>query len=226
MKKVMMVMAIVAALSVLVSMIAISPSVVAQENQSHIRFWDLAIDHFVVNGQSYPFANDFNQAKTIRVKVGQTVNCQFVYTTKTLPVGTITEADAQAWGKGHLEYTYTKGLYFLGNGGPKRREYERHVLPIPKFTSTDVENWKITLGPSGQAKWTTTIPLNWTAASEHVGKTIYLHFDIDSFSTIAETDEYNNGSFNESGCLAKIIVTHFAIKDIPKGTVEKTKKKM
>jgi hypothetical protein len=240
MKKGMLVMTIFVALSFLVSLCAVAPAVAKQATQTtpttkqqgpaqtpvaqqlpKAAFWDLGIDHFIVNGQSFPFVNDFNQAKIINVTVGQAINCQCVYKIKTIPVGTITEADAKAWGAGNLSYKFAIGPFFPGP--PSHQEYHIGQLNLPKFTYADVQNWKAAIGASGRNEWTVTIPHSWTAAQEHVGKTMYLHFDVDSFFNIKETDENNNGSFGATGCLAKIIVTPASLKDMPKQKLEKNK---
>jgi hypothetical protein len=252
MKKIMMVIGIIAALSFLVSMIAVSSSMAVEatkttpasqnpsgttqpaqaaglqgspkgvaQNVIHSTFWDLEIDHYIVNGQSFPFINGPKQVPIIKVKVGQAINCECVYKIKTIPVGTITEADAKAWGSGNLSYTFTIGPYFSDT--PSHKEYHIGQLNLPKFTYAEVQTWKVAIGASGRKEWTVTIPYSWTAAQEHVGKTIYLHFDIDSSNNIRETDEGNNGSSGGTGSLALIIVTPALPKDVSKQKLEKNK---
>jgi len=200
-----------------------SPKGVAQD-VIHSTFWDLAADHCIVNGQSFPWpwSSGSNHIRIIYVKVGQAINCQCVYKIKTIPVGTITEADANAWGSGNLSYTFTIGPYFLGRP-PSYQEYHIGQLNLPKFTYADVQNWKVAIGVSGRYEWAVTIPHSWTAAAEHVGKDIYLAFDVDSSHNIRETVEGNNGSFSGSSFLAKISVTPFLPKDVSKQKLEKNK---
>lgn len=166
--------------------------------------WDLAVDHFIVAGQSFPFPNDYNQAKVINVTVGQTINCQCFYKVKTIAVGDITKADANFWGAGNLSYKISGGLFFPGP--PSHQEYKTETRTLPKFTSADVQAWKNQIGASGRKEWMETLVYNWTATPQHVGKSVALHFDVDSFMNIKETDEQNNGSFASSGIVAKFIV--------------------
>jgi hypothetical protein len=168
-------------------------------------FWDLAVDRFIVQGQSFAFANDYNQAKIINVKVGDTVNCQCFYKVQTINLGDITSTDAAHWGTGNFTYKIAGGLFFPGP--PSRQEYKIQSRKLPKFTYADVESWKSTLGAGAKKEWNETLVYNWTAKSEHIGKTLYLHFDVDSFFSIKETDEQNNGSFSSSGLVAKFVVT-------------------
>jgi hypothetical protein len=63
------------------------------------------------------------------------------------------------------------------------------------------------MGASAKKEWDEVLIYNWTATSEHVGKALYLHFDVDSFFNIKETDEQNNGSFSSKGVVAKFVVT-------------------
>jgi hypothetical protein len=168
-------------------------------------FWDLAVDHFVVAGQSFPFPNDFNQAKIINVKVGQTISCQCFYKVKTLTSGEITKADASRWGSGNLGYTIAGGLFF--SGPPSHQEYKTEARNLPAFTYADVQLWKSQIGAAGKKEWTESMVYNWTATSEHVGKAVYLHFDVDSFLNINETDEQNNGSYSSKGIVVKFVVS-------------------
>ncbi|OGP56384.1 MAG: hypothetical protein A2Y65_07505 [Deltaproteobacteria bacterium RBG_13_52_11] len=234
MKKGMMVMTIFVALYMLISISAVAPSFAKQATQTtpttkqqpptsqftknnvmvHTKFWDLAVDHFVINGQSFSFPNNYSQAKIINVKVGQTVNCQCFYKLRTITIGSITKADVGSWGSGNT-YKIAGGLYFPGP--PSHQEYKIKARKLPKFTYADVLVWKNQIGVNGNKEWDESLVYNWTAAPEHVGKSMYLHFDVDSFFNIQETDENNNGSFSASGCVAKFIVTQQALtpKDMP-----------
>lgn len=167
-------------------------------------FWDLAVDHFIVNGVQFPFLNDFYQAKVINLKVGQSVNCQCFYKVKTINLGDITQVDATTWGAGN-SYLVAGGLFFPGP--PSRQEYKTENRQAPKFTLADVQSWKNQYGPSGKKEWSETMTYNWTAAQEHVGKVLYLHFSLDSFMKIKETDEQNNGNASSSGVVAKFVVS-------------------
>jgi hypothetical protein len=110
MKKGMMVMAIVAALSFLVSIIAVSASLAglvtqttpekvsakkeppksqALKNIVHTKFWVLDVDHCVVNN-----FNPCNAVNTVK-KGPLTGKCY--YMVKTPPINEITEADVTAW---------------------------------------------------------------------------------------------------------------------------------
>ncbi len=243
MKKGMMVVTIIAALSFLVSMIAAAPLFAVEatntgltpkqvptqkppasqfsKNMVHIKFWDLAVDHFVINGQSFPFPNDYSQAKIINVKVGQTVNCQCFYKLRTPTIGSISEADVGSWGSG-ITYKIAGGLFFPGP--PSHQEYTIIARQTPKFTYADVQSWKNQFGAGGNKEWNeAALVYNWTAAAKHVGKSMYLHFDVDSFFNIKETDENNNGSFSATGCVAKFIVTLFSPKDVPMPKMEKNR---
>jgi len=168
-------------------------------------FWDLKVLRFVVKGETFPFVNDYAQAKIFNVKVGETVGCDCYYTVETIPVGGITTADVNKWGTGNLQYKIAGGLFFPGP--PSHQEYQIVTHNLPKFTKADVETWKTTLGTSNKKVYTNSLKYNWTAKPEHVGKTMYLHFDVDSFFSIKETDEQNNGSFSGNGLVAKFVVT-------------------
>jgi hypothetical protein len=168
-------------------------------------FWDLKVLRFVIKGETFPFANDYYKAKIINIKVGETVGCDCYYTVETIPVGGITTADVNKWGTGKLEYKIAGGLFFPGP--PSHQEYQIVTHNLPKFTKADVETWKTTLGTSNKKVYTNSLKYNWTAKPEHVGKSMYLHFDVDSFFSIKETDEQNNGSFSGNGLVAKFVVT-------------------
>jgi hypothetical protein len=223
MKKKLLAMTILVALSFVVSIISIAPA--TQKIQKSVdfkpkayekakeKFWDLAVDHFVINGQSFPFANDYNQAKIINVKVGQTVNCLCFYKVKTITIGDITAADAAYWGSGNLTYKIAGGLFFPGP--PSHQEYTIKTRQTPKFTSADVQSWKNQYGANGKKEWVESLVYNWTAKPEHVGKTVEFHFDVDSFLNIKETDEQNNGSYGATGIVAKFIVTPVTSIDKP-----------
>ncbi len=176
----------------------------AQAFRPKSEFWDLAVDHFIVNGVQFPFLNDFHQAKVINLQVGQSVHCQCFYKLKTVNLGTITQADVTTWGAGN-SYLIAGGLFFPGP--PSHQEYKTETRQTPKFAFADVQSWKNQYGSSGKKEWSETMTYNWTAAQEHVGKALYLHFSLDSFMKIKETDEQNNGNASSSGVVAKFVVS-------------------
>ena len=242
MKKGMIVMTIVIVLSFLVSLCAVAPAVAAQatktsptskqqaapstqiveQTKAKDKFWDIVVDHFIIKGNSFAFANDYYQAKIINVTVGETVNCQCFYKVKTITIGDITKADASYWGSGN-SYKIAGGLFFPGP--PSQQEYKIETRKLPKFTYADVQLWKNQLGINGKKEWNESLVYSWTAKPEHVGKSMYLHFSVDSFLNIKETDEQNNGNFGSSGLVAKFTVIPYKVspKDIPKETLEKNK---
>jgi len=170
------------------------------------KFWDLEIDHFVINGKSFPFPNDFYKAEKIYVKVGQTVTFKSYYTIKTIPIGDITGADAKYWGSGNFMYLIAGGMFFAGP--PSAQEYKTLTRSLPKFTAEDVQQWKQSMQSTARKTWTSYLVYTWTPQMKHIGKDdIYFHFSVDSFFAIKETDESNNGNFASTGVVAKIIVS-------------------
>ena len=123
MKKGMMAMTIVAALSFLISIGAVSTSFSKQAGQTvpksqqqqsptlqekeHVvqvpknKFWDLEADRMVVKGQVVKKGGGHH---TIYVKVGETVTFHCYYKMKTIPVRDITKADTNFWGSGNRQF--------------------------------------------------------------------------------------------------------------------------
>src|SRR4030042_6633685 len=133
MKKEMVVVTIVTALSFLVSLIADAPvaakAVSKEESKAKsvtpaqvpppapgestvpkAQFWDLALDHCVLKGIS--ISMNPCTSKTVTVKVGQPLAGTCFYKAITLPKANITKADAAYWGWGN--FTYMIG-YFIVN---------------------------------------------------------------------------------------------------------------
>lgn len=236
MKKEMMVMTLVVVIFFIVLMIAVSPSFAENANQTapkppwlptpeiiekaKDKFWDLEVAIIVINGQYFPPPNTIDQAKVINVKVGQKVGCLLGYKIKTIPIGNITQADVLRWGSGK-SYKIEGGLCFPGP--PSHQDYKTETQQTPKFTYADVQAWKNKYGENGIKEWYPSLIYFWKAGPEHVGKTIYLHFSVDSFYDIKETNEDNNG-LHGSGIVAKFIVTPVSPAALPADKLKKNSK--
>ena len=170
-----------------------------------LKLWDLEVKRFVINDYSFLFPNDFNKAVIIHVKAGDTVKCKCIYKIHTVALGNISEADANYWGSGNLSYKIAVGLFFPGP--PSNQQYQFETRNLPKFSYADVQTWKNQMGSGGRETWTESRDYSWTAAAEHVGKSMYLYFSVDSLYAIPETDEMNNGTELSTGCVAKFIVS-------------------
>lgn len=178
------------------------------EAKAKEEFWDLEVDHFVINGKSFPFPNDWSQAEKISVTVGETVTFRSYYTLKTVPIGDITGIDAKYWGSGNFTYRIDGGMFF--SGPYSVQEYKTLTRSLPKFTYEDVQQWKQSMQSNARKTWTSYLVYNWTPQMEHVGKdNIWFHFQLDGgfgAGAIKETDEHNNGNFAGTGTVAKITV--------------------
>jgi hypothetical protein len=198
---------------------AVPPLVVTEAGVPNAVFWDLIVDHFIVAGQSFNFPNDSNLARTINVKVGQTISCQCFYKVKTIKVGDIRHADVKRWGAGNQTYTITGGLFFPNP--QTHQEYKTETKTLPSFTDADVQSWKNQLGTYGRKEWTESLVYIWTVKPEDVGKNIQLYFSLNSFPPyLTETDEGNNGKAGSTGIVAKFNISTFTLEGTP---VEKVK---
>jgi hypothetical protein len=216
MKKGMLVMAIVAALSFLVLVIAVASAVAKQATQTpptskqqpqqgtvqtvlpKSAFWDLEPGSITVKGQVIKKGGGDH---TINVKVGETVTFKCTYRMKTIPVGNITAADAKFWGSGNLPFKNRLEVYQFQVGS--KYYYKDGILP--KFTYEDVKNWHLK-PPVGKA-WNEEVVFQWTSGAEYVGKQyISVIYVLDVNHVITETNEQNNG-INTAGGLLYIVVT-------------------
>jgi len=233
MKKGMMVMTMVVALSFLVSVSAVSPSFAKQATQTapttkqqapaqspeiqkqqfpkdlyvkfKSQFWDLEFDKLIVKGVVIKKGGG---NKTINVKVGENVQFKAYYKVKTLPIGDITEADANYWGSG--KFLYTNYLLIINHDaqGNKNIHLFDTNRSLPKFTWQNVQGWKRGgLKKNDPKTWTELSVFQWTAGAECVGSNVYINcVCVDWYKNIPETNEPNNG-FVDSDLLVTFIVT-------------------
>ncbi len=202
MKKVMVVMTIIAALSFLVSMIAVSPSFAKQATKTlptatqqtpakvavaqmpKAKFWDLELDHCVIKSGANPCTST-----TINLKWGTPFNGTCFYKVKTYyPINDITEADAKAWGKGKSYMI----IAYMGNGPDVSKFFKKEeTRTLPKFTWQDVQQWKNTGQVSAPKIWTERLDFSWHPTKEQIG-TWSFGFSLDVNGDINEYLENNN----------------------------------
>ena len=194
-------------------------------------FWDLKVDRFTINGKSFSFGTDdfLREVPTVNITVGKPVAVKVYYKMKTIPVGNITEGDAQYWGSG------IKFDNFVGITDKTRVPIKRFTKSLPKFTFGDIQNWFIKM--QGCKSWTSYVTFQFTPIKEYVGSNgwLMLHFGLDSKGTINETNEDNNcnhamntlASFNVSPDFGparkKIRIDRIRNKTNPRPTIKKLK---
>lgn len=224
MKKGKMVITIVAALVFLVSVIAVSAAFAARATQTapksqqqpstiqtkqqvmpKNKFWDLEFDRLEVKGFVIKKGGG---NKTINVKVGENVTFKAYYKVKTLPIGDITEADANYWGSG--KFLYTNHLLIVNHdaqGNNYIRLFDTN-RSLPQFTWQNVQGWKRGGGKSNDPKiWTELSVFQWNPGADCVGHNVYINcVCVDWYKNIPETNEPNNG-FVDSDLLVTFIVT-------------------
>jgi hypothetical protein len=186
MKKGMMVVTIVAALSFLFSMIAVSSCMAVKATKTgpapkqvptqktpptspkekvpvkvpvqgaKAQFWDLAVDHCVISGQLLQ-CNPCQGKPTVKVGQPATITCY--YTMKAIQISDITDADAKFWGSGNLKYYV--GIVVYGDGMAKTYKKEE-LRSLPKFTWENVQVWKKNFIGTYRKTWTEHIAMTWT----------------------------------------------------------------
>ncbi len=199
MKKVMMIITIVAALSFLVSMIAVVPSFAPVQTPAtqkpkiltkpkpevyqvpKEKFWALEVDHCVANGVTWNATSS-----KLNVQVWQPVifNCFY-----TVPVKDITEADAAKWGKGN-SYTIRTQINNLNSHAEFKKE---EIRILPPFTWADVQKWKNAGLGSASKEWTISQVSKWTPDSSYLGDANVFYFCVDCANVI---EEYEGGQNN------------------------------
>jgi hypothetical protein len=222
MKKGMMEIAMCVVLSFLVSVIAVSISFAARATQTapksqqqpstvqikdqikaKDKFWDLEFDRLEVKGFVIKKGGG---NKTINVKVGENVQFRAYYKVKTIPIGDITEADANYWGSG--KFLYTNHLLIVNHkvqGNNYIRLFDTNIS-TPKFTRYDVIHWKKILATTARKTWNEESVFQWNPAADCVGHNVYINcVCVDWYKKIPETDEPNNG-FVDSDLLVTFIV--------------------
>ena len=210
MKKGMMAMTIVAALSFLISIGAVSTSFSKQAGQTvpksqqqqsptlqekeHVvqvpknKFWDLEADRMVVKGRVVKKGGGHH---TIYVKVGETVNFYCYYKIKTIPVKDITKADANFWGSGNRQFNIRFRVASTTYSIEPKISFKNRTLP--HFTWEDVEKWLKNTRSSGGRTWTEEVSFLWTPGAEFVETYITAEYNLDYNNVISETHEGNNG---------------------------------
>jgi hypothetical protein len=177
MKKWMMVMTIVAVLSFLVSVIAVTPSGAAEAIKTRPttkqapttkqftgqkqmvqtpkeKFWDLEVDHCDVNNRNIC-------SKGYNLEGPWEVRC--FYKVKTIPIGDITEADANYWGSGK-SYTISASWTTHDKKISLRKE---DSIRTPQFTWEDVLAWKRSAVRKNAPKvWTEKLEFTWHASDD------------------------------------------------------------
>jgi len=151
-------------------------------------FWDLKVDRFTINGKSYSYGTDdfSREIPTVNITVGKPVAVKVYYKMKTIPVGNITEGDAQYWGSG-IKFENVVGITDTALIPAKTI-----TKSLPKFTFGDIQNWHIKM--QGRKSWTSYVAFQFTPIKEYVGSNGWpaLHFSLDSKGHINETNEDNN----------------------------------
>jgi patatin-like phospholipase/acyl hydrolase len=209
MKKVMMAMTIVVAISFFSSVIAVAPSAAKAvskdasnaksktptqfpphtQGESTVpkqQFWDLVVDHCYINGILVPMNPCSNT--TITVKVGQAVVGTCYYKAITLPVADITKADAAYWGSGNLTYVIVSVFSSLKPAITPKKEETKN---LPKFTYAFAKNY--TKGE--RMAWNHYMTFRWVATQELIGQNVFL-FKLDHKDTIKETGPETNYCFS------------------------------
>ena len=194
----MMVMTMFAALSFLVSIIAVSPSFAGQATQTtpttkqqraptqtnllpKSAFWDLEVVQCVLNG--------FDPcSSTINVKKGPlTGKCY--YRVKTPPLNDITEADANARGTGESYAISTDLTNDLTN---KQITVKIELKKLPQFTWEDVKHWKSAGQGNAPKIWTEHMDVDFgIMRQEDMGSTPFW-FGVNIWYEIQEYNEENN----------------------------------
>ncbi|HEX9948615.1 MAG TPA: hypothetical protein VGB29_00545 [Thermodesulfobacteriota bacterium] len=220
MKKGMLVMAIVTALSFLVLVIAVAPAVAKQATQTPPTskqqpqqgtvqtvlpksvFWDLEVESITVKGQVIKKGSGNH---TITVKVGEPVTFTCKYKAKTIPINNITKADAKFWGSGNHKFTIRLQVYFPTPNLDTDDLYKDKSLP--SFTYEDIQNWIKRQKVIGGKSWSQEVVFQWTPKPQYVGiPYISVVYNLDFNHVIPEPDE-NNGYINTAGGLLYIVVT-------------------
>jgi hypothetical protein len=213
MKKGKLVMAIFVALSFLVSVIAAAPSFAARATQTapkpqqqpsippikdqikaKDRFWDLAVDYCIINGELTDMSPCV--AKHINVKVGHAVSFNCYYKVMTIPVHDITWADAAYWGPRNLAYKISGAM----NSEPPVKVQQTRSLP--HFTWEDVKKWQTTIKKPGRKAWVENLIFTWTPSQEDNGKKCLYLFLVDVDNDIHEADGPTENGF----CMVEITV--------------------
>jgi hypothetical protein len=202
MKKRVMVMTILLALSFLVSMIAVVPSfapvqtpatqkpkILTKPNPAVYqlpkeKFWALEFDRCDVNGVKWNATSS-----KLNVQVGQPVTFRCWYKIKTSPVSDITEADAAKWGKGNYSYTLRTQVNNLDSHAEFKKE---EIRSLPKFTWSDVQQWKHGGWGSAPKGWEISQECKWTPDSAYLGDANAFHFCVDCANVIEEYDGGQN----------------------------------
>lgn len=209
MKKRIMAITIVVALSFLVSISAVSTSFSKQavqtvpksqqqqpptvQEKEHVvqapkdKFWDLEVDRIEVKGQVIKKGGGHH---TIHVKVGETVTFHCYYKMKTIPVKDITKADTNYWGSGNLQFNIRFRVASTTYSIEPKTSFKNRNLP--HFTWEDVKKWqRITRSPGGKT-WTDEVSFLWTPGAEYVEAYITAEYYLDYGHVIPETHEGNN----------------------------------
>ncbi len=200
-------MAMFVVFAFLVSVIAVAPSAVkaASRGESNAKsktstkflphtplestipkteFWDLAVDHCIINGINIPMNPCINT--TITVKVGQAVAGTCYYKAITLPVADITKADATYWGSGNFTYNIL-AVFSALKPGPDITPKKEETKNLPKFTYAFAKNY--TKGE--RMVWNHYMTFSWVATQEFIGSNAFL-FNLDKDNTIKETGAEKN----------------------------------
>ena len=222
MKKGIMVIMILVALSFLVSPIAVAPLFAVEATntgptpkqvpqqapqktfprpkemthqlQAKAEFWGLEVDHCNVNGAPWQVKHSGGVyvLSDLQVKVGQPLTFNCYYKAKTIPIKDITEDDAIAWGSGK-SYTDFYKVFISTSGSATEITTKTEAKNLPKFTWADVLVWKRQTGRSNASKiWTEHMVFTWTPTQEYLQKTLSLSFYADCFDTIKEFNGNDN----------------------------------
>jgi hypothetical protein len=180
MKKGMMAMTMVVALSFLVSIVAVSPSFAKQADQTTStknqqpgqtptnppssqqspstpasKIHQLPTLKFWGLAVDHCVANGVfelsnSASNTFKVKVGQPVTIVCYYKIKTIPISDITEADVAYWGSGK---SYTIAASIVNASANTNIPFKKEeARNLPKFTWRDVLRWKRSAGANNPFK--------------------------------------------------------------------------
>jgi hypothetical protein len=220
MKKGMMVMTILVALSFLISISTVSPLFAKQATQTTpttkqqtpaqspqtqtikppagpTKTYEMAKEKFWDLVPTQIIINGVSKpcgTTTFTATPGQTVTLKYYWQVKTPPLNDITEADAKAWGTGK-SYSIEDHCNWMGPVGYKLED----IRTLPQFTWAQVKLWK--KGGQGNAPkiWTETWQINLTTDNINY-KTVTNWSNehlltVDSHGEIPEINEGNNGCY-------------------------------
>lgn len=155
-------------------------------------FWDLAIDHCIINGEFVDISPCDPNSESISVKVGQIVNFKCYYNIITIPVTNITKADAAYWGSGNLTYKNLSSVLIVNDPPEPKQEWRN----LPHFTWADVTKWQTSIIQADVTKsqtsmkqsrkvWKDNMTFTWTPTQQNIGAAGF-YFDVDHGNVIKE----------------------------------------